>query len=281
MSYECFDLTVTNRIAHIRLNRPEKANSMIPSFWTELPSVVNAVSREASARVLVISAEGKHFCAGMDISVFTDGGLDGPEGANSHIGAEAFRHHCMALQDAFTCLEQARMPVLVAVQGAAVGGAMDLITACDCRYATRDAFFSVHETAIGMTADVGTYPRLVKLIPEGWARQMSYTAERISAEKACSIGLVNEVYDSADEMLDAVMGIAKQIAANSPLAVTGAKRMVNYARDHSTADGLDYIATWNASMLDGDAIRQTFMAQAKGDAPEYEDLLSVKKTAGE
>ena len=173
------------------------------------------------------------------------------------------------------------MPVLVAVQGAAVGGAMDLITACDCRYATRDAFFSVHETAIGMTADVGTYPRLVKLIPEGWARQMSYTAERISAEKACGIGLVNEVYDSADEMLDAVMGIAKQIAANSPLAVTGAKRMVNYARDHSTADGLDYIATWNASMLDGDAIRRTFMAQAKGDAPEYEDLLSVKKTAGE
>jgi enoyl-CoA hydratase len=132
-----------------------------------------------------------------------------------------------------------------------------------------------------MTADVGTYPRLVKLIPEGWARQMSYTAERISAEKACGIGLVNEVYDSADEMLDAVMGIAKQIAANSPLAVTGAKRMVNYARDHSTADGLDYIATWNASMLDGDAIRQTFIAQAKGDAPDYEDLLSVKKTAGE
>jgi enoyl-CoA hydratase len=110
---------------------------------------------------------------------------------------------------------------------------------------------------------------------------MSYTAERISAEKAQTIGLVNEVYDSAEEMFEAVMGIAKQIAANSPLAVTGAKRMVNYARDHSTADGLDYIATWNASMLDGEAIRQTFMAQAKGDQPEYEDLLAVKKTAGE
>jgi enoyl-CoA hydratase len=187
----------------------------------------------------------------------------------------------MALQSAFTCLEEARMPVLVAIQGAAVGGAMDFITACDCRYATKDAFFSIHETAIGMTADVGTYPRLVKLISEGWARQMSYTAERISAEKAQTIGLVNEVYDSAEEMFEAVMGIAKQIAANSPLAVTGAKRMVNYARDHSTADGLDYIATWNASMLDGEAIRQTFMAQAKGDQPEYEDLLAVKKTAGE
>jgi len=263
------------------LNRPQKANSMIPSFWTELPAAVNTLSREASARVLVISAEGKHFSSGMDISVFTDGGLDSPAGTNSSIGAEAFRHHCMALQSAFTCLEEARMPVLVAIQGAAVGGAMDFITACDCRYATKDAFFSIHETAIGMTADVGTYPRLVKLISEGWARQMSYTAERIGAEKAQTIGLVNEVYDSTEEMFEAVMGIAKQIAANSPLAVTGAKRMVNYARDHSTADGLDYIATWNASMLDGDAIRQTFMAQAQGDEPEYEDLLAVKKTAGE
>ena len=281
MSYECFELEVANGIAHIRLNRPEKANSMIPSFWTELPAAVNTLSREASARVLVISAEGKHFSSGMDISVFSDGGLDSPAGTNPSIGAEAFRHHCMALQSAFTCLEEARMPVLVAVQGAAVGGAMDFITACDCRYATKDAFFSIHETAIGMTADVGTYPRLVKLISEGWARQMSFTAERVGAEKAQTIGLVNEVYDSTEEMLEAVMEIAKQIAANSPLAVTGAKRMVNYARDHSTADGLDYIATWNASMLDSDAIRQTFMAQAKGDEPEYEDLLAVRKTAGE
>ena len=281
MNYSCFELTVANHVAHIRLNRPEKANSMISAFWTELPTAVTALSREASARVIVISAEGKHFSSGMDISVFTDGGLDTPAGTTPFIGAEAFRHYCMALQDAFTCLEEARMPVLVAIQGAAVGGAMDLITACDCRYATRDAFFSIHETAIGMTADVGTYPRLVKLIPEGWARQMSYTAERISAEKAHTIGLLNEVYDSAEEMLEAVMNIAQQIAANSPLAVTGAKRMVNYARDHSTADSLDYIATWNASMLDGNAIRQTFAAQAKGENPQYDDLLTVKTTAGE
>ena len=173
------------------------------------------------------------------------------------------------------------MPVLVAIQGAAVGGAMDLITACDCRYATRDAFFSVHETAIGMTADVGTYPRLVKLIPEGWARQMSYTAERVSAEKARDIGLVNEVYDTVEEMLEAVMTIAKQIAGHAPLAVSGAKRMVNYARDHTTADGLDYIATWNAAMLDGEAIRTSYMAKAQGETPEYDALLPVKKVAGE
>ena len=281
MTYECFDLTIEAGIAHLRLNRPEKANSMVPSFWKDLPEAVNALSRDASARVLVISAEGRHFSAGMDIAVFTEGGLDAPTGGSRHVKAEAFRHHCMALQDAFTCLEEARMPVLAAIQGASVGGAMDFITACDCRYATKDAFFSVHETAIGMTADVGTYPRLVKLIPEGWARQMSYTAERVYAEKARDIGLINEVYDSVEEMMDGVMAIARQIAGNAPLAVSGAKRMINYARDHTTADGLDYIAVWNASMLDGEAIRNTFMAQAKGEKPEYEELLPVAKTAGE
>ena len=211
MSYECFDLTVAEGIAHIRFNRPEKANSMIPSFWTELPDAVNALSREAEARVIVLSAEGRHFSSGMDIAVFMDGGLDGADSDSRFVRAEAFRHHCMALQDAFSCLEAARMPVLVAIQGAAVGGAMDLITACDCRYATKDAFFSVHETAIGMTADVGTYPRLVKLIPEGWARQMSYTAERVSADKAREIGLVNEVYDTAEEMLEAVMTLLSRL----------------------------------------------------------------------
>ena len=146
MSYECFDLNVAEGIAHIRFNRPEKANSMIPSFWTELPDAVNALSRDAAARVIVLSAEGRHFSSGMDIAVFMDGGLDGSDNDSDSrfVRAEAFRHHCMALQDAFSCLEAARMPVLVAIQGAAVGGAMDLITACDCRYATKDAFFSVH-----------------------------------------------------------------------------------------------------------------------------------------
>ena len=112
-------------------------------------------------------------------------------------------------------------------------------------------------------------------------RDRSYTAERVYAEKARDIGLINEVYDSVEEMMDGVMAIARQIAGNAPLAVSGAKRMINYARDHTTADGLDYIAVWNASMLDGEAIRNTFMAQAKGEKPEYEELLPVAKTAGE
>ena len=277
MQSQCFSLTIENNIAHIRFNRPEKANSMIADFWRDLPDAVNDISDNAKARVLVLSAEGKHFTSGMDVSVFMESGGLINEG-HRELAAEQFRHHVMELQDTFTALENARMPVLAAIQGGAIGGGVDLVTACDCRYASADAFFCVQETAIGMTADVGTFPRLAKVIPEGWARQISYTAERLPAQKAKEIGLVNEVYDTHEELLSAVMEIAASIAAHSPLAVSGTKRLINYARDHSTHDTLDYIATWNAAMLSTNDIQQSYMAMSQKRQPSYENLQAKKKS---
>lgn len=276
MTHPCFDLTIDNHIAHIRFTRPEKANSMIPEFWSGLPELVTEISDAGDARVIVLSAEGKHFTSGMDISVFMQsGGIAGEAGRERT--AEHFRHHLFGLQDTFSALEKARQPVLAACQGGVIGAGVDLVTACDCRYATRDAFFCVQETAVGMTADVGTFPRLAKVIPEGWARQMSFTAERLPAEKAKEIGLVNEVYNDADALLDGVMEIAARIAKHSPLAVYGVKHMINYTRDHTTADTLDYIATWNAAMLSPSDIQSSFMAMQEKRQPEYENLLPVKK----
>jgi len=274
MTYTCFTVSLDEAIAHIRLNRPEKANSMIPEFWREFPEAIDKISADGEARVIIISSMGKHFTSGMDISVFMTGGLDG-DASNPHVSAEAFRHKIRMLQNTFSCLERARQPVLAAVQGGAIGAGVDLVTACDCRYASADAFFCVQETAIGMTADVGTFPRLMRTIPEGWARQMAYTAERLPAPKAKEIGLVNEVYPTAEALLDGVMGVARQIAAHAPLAVTGCKRNANYARDHSTADALDYIALWNAAMLRPGDIREAFMAKAQKRAARFDPL---KKT---
>jgi enoyl-CoA hydratase len=276
MTYSCFTVSIEDEIAHIRLNRPEKMNSMIPDFWREFPEAVDKISAQAEARVIVLSSEGRHFTAGMDISVFMEGGTGG-DGSNPHVAAEAFRNKIRTLQDTFSCLERARQPVLAAIQGGAIGAGVDLATACDCRYASADAFFCVAETAIGMTADVGTFPRLVRIIPEGWARQMAYTAERLPAAKAREIGLVNEVYENAEALLAGVMGIARQIAAHSPLAVTGCKAMANYARDHSTADALDYIGLWNAAMLRPDDIREAFMAKSEKRKGRFDPL---KKFAG-
>lgn len=277
MTYECFNLEIADGVAHLRFSRPDKFNSFIPEFWRELPEAVNDISENAKARVIVLSAEGKHFTAGMDISVFMQGALDAPPD-NREVAAENFRHHVKVLQDTFSALENARQPVLAAIQGGAVGAGVDLATACDCRYASADAFFCVQETAIGMTADVGTFPRLAKVIPEGWARQMAYTAERVPAHKAKEIGLVNEVYDSHEALIDGVMEIARRIAGHSPLAVTGCKRLITYARDHSTADTLDYIGLWNASMLRTDDIKESYVAKNEKRAPQYADLSPVKKS---
>lgn len=276
MTYACFTVEIADHIAHIRFNRPDKANSMTMEFWKELPGAVDKISRDAEARVIVISSEGKHFTSGMDISVFMSGSLDG-DAANAHVSAEAFRFKIKALQETFSALERARQPVLAAIQGGAIGAGVDLATACDCRYASADAFFAVQETAIGMTADVGTFPRLMRLIPEGWARQMTYTGERLPADKAQQIGLVNEVFDSHEALLEGVMTIARKIAAHSPLAVTGCKVMANYSRDHSTADALDYISVWNAAMLRPDDIKEAYMAKGEKRPPVFDALKPVKE----
>jgi enoyl-CoA hydratase len=275
MPYACFTLEIADRIAHLRLNRPDKANSLIPEFWSEFPQAIADISDNARARVVVISSDGKHFCSGMDISVFLQGGLD--RGENREIDAERFRHTILAMQRTFSALEEARQPVLVAIQGACIGAGLDLVTACDCRYAAADAFFAVHETAIGMTADVGAFPRLARVVSEGFARQMAFTAERVPAGKAKEIGLVNEVFPTHETLLDGVMAIAAEIAAHSPLAVTGSKRMLNYARDHSTADALDYVALWNAAMLRPEDIKESYAAKGEKRAASFADLKPIKR----
>ena len=276
MGYRCFEVTEFDRVAHIRLNRPDELNSMVREFWTELPEIVNGISDEGRSRAIVISSTGKHFCAGMDLSVFTGGDdkagmLDQPAGELGRSNSRT-RQGALLLQDTFTCLERARMPVLAAIQGGCVGGAVDLVTACDMRYATAEAFFVVQEINIGMTADVGTLQRLPKLIPEGVARELAYTGRRMPAERALEVGLINELFDSHDAMLDGVLAIAAEIAVKSPLAIWGTKETVNYARDHTVADSLAQIATWQAGMFQPDDMLEAFQAKAEGREPTFDDL---------
>jgi enoyl-CoA hydratase len=176
------------------------------------------------------------------------------------------------LQDSFTAIERCRLPVLAAVQGGAIGGAIDMICAADARYASADAFFCIQEINIGMTADVGTLQRLPKLIPEGIARQWAYTGERVPAARAAEVGFVNEVFASHDELLAGVTDIARRIAAHSPLAIWGTKEMLNYSRDHSVADGLRYIAGWQSGMFQGGDMAEEFTAKAEGRPPVFEEL---------
>ncbi|MBC7374722.1 MAG: enoyl-CoA hydratase/isomerase family protein, partial [Frankiales bacterium] len=247
-------------------------NTMTAAFWRELPEIVTRISDEASARVVVISSTGKHFSAGMDLSVFAGTDLTGEP---SELGRKQarMRSNAKVLQWSFTALEKARVPVLAAVQGGVIGGAVDLVTACDVRYASADAFFCVQEINIGMTADVGTLQRLGNLVPEGFAREMAFTGRRVPAARAYEVGLVSEVYADHVSLVSGVLETAREIASKSPLAIWGTKVAMNYARDHSVDDSLEQIATWQAGMFQPDDMAEAFTAKADKRDAVFGDLL--------
>jgi enoyl-CoA hydratase len=280
MTFRCFNLEIADGIAHLQMKRPDEFNSMVPEFWKELPAIVEDIDDNAKARVIVVSSTGKHFTAGMDLAVFANSTTIGTERAKQERGRRAanLRHHVLDIQETFNVIDRARMPVLAAIQGGCVGGGVDFASACDCRYATEDAFFVVQEINIGMTADVGTFPRLCHLLPQGVLRELAYSGRRLPARKAYDLGLVNEIFPTQDAMMKHVMSVAKDIAEKSPLAVHGSKVMINYARDHSIADGLDYIATWQAGMYNPEIdMREALTARQEKRKAGFDDLLPVRK----
>ncbi|MDW3217676.1 MAG: crotonase/enoyl-CoA hydratase family protein [Acidimicrobiales bacterium] len=280
MGYTCFEIEESDGVAHVRLSRPDAYNTMIPAFWSELPEIVDELSDSGRVRAVVLSSTGKHFCAGMDLSVFA-GGSDAVGGGSERreLGREraALRLNVLHLQRAFTSFEEARMPVLAAIQGGCIGGGVDMVTAADCRYATEDAFFCIQEINIGMTADVGTLQRLPKLIPDGVVRELAYTGRRMPAAEALQHGLVNQVFADQDAMLSGVHEIAAEIASKSPLAIHGTKETILYTRDHTVEDSLKYIAAWQTGMFQPTDMAESFTAKAEGRDTDFEDLGAIRR----
>jgi enoyl-CoA hydratase len=263
-------VNIENHIAHIQLCRPEALNSMVPAFWRELPAVVRKIDEESQARVIVISSQGKHFSAGMDLSVFTNMAKDF-QGEPAR-RAERTRRLVLELQDSFNALEEVRMPVLVAVQGGVIGGAVDMICAADSRYCTKDAYFTIKETELGMTADVGTLQRLPHLMPQGLIRELAYTGRNMPSSEAKKCGFINQVFADQKAMLAGVMNIAAKIAMHSPMAVAGCKEMINYTRDHSVTDSLTYMATWQSGMFQMPDVQEAMTAGQQKRLPVYAEL---------
>jgi enoyl-CoA hydratase len=273
MSYECFTVDIRDQVAHVTLSRPDAFNSMVRAFWKELPEIVRRIDDSAAARAIVLASTGKHFTAGMDLSVFTSG----PDLSGKEVGRvrASLMQTVLRLQKTFSCLDEARIPVLAAVQGGCIGGGVDMVSACDMRFATRDAFFCIQEINLGMTADVGTFPRLAHVMPQGIVRELAYTGRRFQAEEARACGFVNATFDTHEQLLDAVTGVAVDITKRSPLAVWGSKEMLNYGRDHSIDDALRHIAVWQTGMFQPTDMQEAFAAKAEKRDPSYADLLPV------
>ena len=234
-------------IAVLTMNRPDKANGMTSDFWADLPRLMSELDRDETVRVAILRGEGRHFTGGMDPAAFADiAKLFESEPGRA---AYAMRDTILRLQDAFNAIERARFPVIAEIHGACIGAGIDMITACDLRLASEEAYFAIEEIHIGMAADVGTLQRLPKLISPAIAGELAYTGRRFKADEAKKIGLLSRVLPDRTALQGATILLARDIAEKSPLAIAGIKRNLAYARDHSVADGLDYIATWNAGML--------------------------------
>ena len=278
-AYTAFDYAVADSVATITLNRPEKRNAMSREFWDEMKAAFGAIGEDPAVRAVVIASTGPHFTAGIDLALLGQL-IETSTGLEESRKREWLRRSVLDFQESFNVMERARVPVLVAVQGGCIGGGMDMITAADMRYCTADAFFQVKEIEVGMTADVGTLQRLPRVMPDGLARELCYTGRRMRADEAKACGFVNAVYPDHATMLAEVAAIAGSIAAHSPLAVTGTKEMLNYTRDHSIADGLNYVATWNAGMIISEDLRKAAAAMQTRETPAYDDLAVDRAVGG-
>ncbi len=252
-------------IAELVLCRPERMNTMAPAFFPALRDAVQALDDAGATRALVVRGEGKHFSAGMALDTFApDGAMQAMLDTGSARKRLAFQTHLRRLMACFDVIDAARFPVICAVQGACVGGALDLAAACDLRVCSADAFFTVQEIHIGMAADLGVLQRLQRLLPQGLARELAYTGDRLGAERALATGFVNAVVADADALLAHARKLAAAIAAKSPLAVAASKAALNHARDHGTAESLEHMTLLQSAVFDVDEMARAIAAwQAK------------------
>ncbi len=268
----CFHLSIgADHVAHLVLDRPEAMNTMHPTFWRELDEVLAELHREGSARALVISSTGKHFSAGMALETFA-GAIQMDD--QSPEGRAAIFDLLTDMQATFTRLENLRCPVIFAIQGGCIGGAVDMVTAGCIRYASADAFFCIQEINIGMVADVGTLQRLPKLMPLAVVKELAYTGRRLGAARAQALGLVNEVFDSHQATVDAALQCAREIAAKPPVAIWGTKQAVHYARDHSVEDSLRQMGWLQGAIWSNAHVREAIAAM-KDKRPANFTPLSV------
>ncbi|HJV76425.1 MAG TPA: enoyl-CoA hydratase-related protein [Noviherbaspirillum sp.] len=276
MTYECISFSITDKVAHLVLNRPATLNTMQPVLWRELTEVLETLQRDASARALVISSTGKHFTAGMALDVF--GGT--PDSAALNDGTAGGRSNIALLladmQRAFNLIEDLRMPVIAAIQGGCIGGGVDMICACDIRLASADVFFCIQEINIGMVADLGTLQRLPKLIPEGVVHELAYTGRRMPAQRALAVGLVNEVFETQEAMVEGALQMAREIAEKPPVAIWGSKQAIHYARDHSTRDALQQMGWLQSGIWRTGNLVESFMAKQQGRTPQFDDLPPMR-----
>jgi enoyl-CoA hydratase len=267
-----FNVHTINGVSVLEMNRPEALNAMNVAFWVELPEIIKSLDAVGKTRVAVLQGSGRLFSAGMDVTMFSK---ESALTTESVLERERFRLQLVALQRSFEAIAQARFPVIAAIHGACIGGAVDLVTACCLRYATKDAFFCIEEINIGMMADVGTLQRMPKQLPDAVVRELAYTGDRLSADRAERLGFVNGLFDDKAALLAGVMQVAQKIANKAPVAIAATKQMISYARDHSVAESFTMLNALQPSVFSAADIQAAMIARSKKQVAEFSNLAPV------
>ena len=268
--FKTLTISSEDHVASIQLNRPEKANAINSTMWHEIKDVFALVDESPEVRVAVLSGQGKHFSAGIDFE-FLGSMYNELSGLSEGRKQERLRQVIIGLQDCITAIERCRKPVIAAIHGACMGGGVDLITACDIRYATADARLSIKEVDLAIVADTGALQRLPRIIGDGLFRELAYTGLEFDGVKAHTMGLVNKIFPDQVSLLAGAKELAAEIATKSPLTIRGIKETIIYSRDHTIDEGLNYVATWNAAIGLSKDVQDAVTAYLQERCAEFED----------
>jgi enoyl-CoA hydratase len=260
-------------VAIVWLDRADKRNAMAHEFWADLPELFDDLSRDDAVRAVVIAARGPAFTVGIDLVAFgadLAAGAFGETMANDVAARRAFKEMLERMQRTFSAVADCTKPVIAAVHGYCLGAGVDLISACDIRLAAADAVFSVRETRMAMVADVGTLQRLPTILDPGTVAELVYTGRDVGADEAQSVGLVSRVYPDAATTVEEAVRLAKEIAANSPLAVQGAKAVLRAQRRSAERDSLEHVALWNSAFFHSNDLAEAIRAFMEKRTPDFD-----------
>lgn len=272
--YKSFELTIDQGVAAVKLGNPQFKNALTKDFFAEFPAAIRALDQSGEVRALVLHSQGTHFCSGIDLNFFADETLIN---TGSPAARESFRRLVLSMQESCSVLNTVRFPVLAACQGAVIGAAVDLVSACDLRYVTSDAYFVIQEINIGLMADLGSLQRLPLALPDAIVRHMAFTGSSLGPQKAEQVGFVNQVFDSHEQMLEAVFQTARVVAERSPLAVASSKLALNYNHGRTVEDALLNAAVTQAAIFDPAAVMASVKAMKSKSKAEYVNLASDHK----
>ena len=268
---EKLQVVIEGSIAKVLINRPEKANALDRELWNGIGECFRGLDVNSQVRVCVLSGVGKHFCSGIDLQLLQEIGLQSEEIDCEGRKRDFLRREILLLQAAFNEIERCRKPVIAAVQGTCIGGGLDLISACDLRYSTKNVSFQIKEIDLGIVADMGSLQRLPALMPQGAVRELALTGRVFHGEEAYSLGLLNGCFKDRESLMISIQGIAQSISEKSPLVVSGIKENLLYARDHTVSESLSHVAAWNAAMLLSNDLEEAMTAMLQNRPPRFQD----------